>query len=106
MFHDTDAAKSLMKYLVTAPAQDIWVKAGGALSANKNAASYPDDISKRSAAMLVNAKSFVFDASDLMPKAMNDAFWTAMLKVTKDPSSLDSVLADLDKTAATAYAAP
>jgi alpha-glucoside transport system substrate-binding protein len=106
MFHDTEEAKSLMKYLVTAPAQDIWVKAGGALSANKNAASYPDDISKRSAAMLVNAKSFVFDASDLMPKAMNDAFWTAMLKVTKDPSSLDSVLADLDKTAATAYAAP
>ena len=41
MFHDTDAAKSLMKYLVTAPAQDIWVKAGGALSANKNATVLP-----------------------------------------------------------------
>ena len=92
-----------MKYLVTAPAQDIWVKAGGALSANKNAKDYPDDISKRSADMLVNAKTFVFDASDLMPKAMNDAFWTAMLKVTKDPTSVDSVLADLDKTQGTAY---
>ena len=46
MFHDTPEAKSLMKYLVTAPAQDIWVKAGGALSANKNATSYPDDISQ------------------------------------------------------------
>ncbi len=103
MFHDTDAAKSLMKYLVTAPAQDIWVKAGGALSANKKATSYPDDISKRSAALLADAKVFAFDASDLMPKAMNDAFWTAMLKVTKDPSSLDSVLADLDKTQTTAY---
>ena len=82
----------------------IWVKAGGALSANKNAKDYPDDISKRSADLLANAKSFVFDASDLMPKAMNDAFWTAMLKVTKDPTSLDATLADLDKTAATAYA--
>ena len=41
MFHDTAAAKSLMKYLVTAEAQDIWVKIGGALSANKNATSYP-----------------------------------------------------------------
>jgi alpha-glucoside transport system substrate-binding protein len=92
-----------MKYLVTAPAQDIWVKAGGALSANKNATSYPDDISKRSAALLASAKNFVFDASDLMPKAMNDAFWTAMLTVTKDPSSLDSTLANLDKTQATAY---
>ncbi len=103
MFHDTDAAKDLMKYLVTAPAQDIWVKAGGALSANKNAADYPDDISKRSADLLTNAKTFVFDASDLMPKAMNDAFWTAMLTVTKDPSKLDATLADLDKTQATAY---
>ncbi len=101
MFHDTPEAQSLMKYLVTAPAQDIWVKAGGALSANKNAKDYPDDISKRSADLLTNAKSFVFDASDLMPKAMNDAFWSAMLKVTKDPSTLDSVLADLDKVQAT-----
>jgi alpha-glucoside transport system substrate-binding protein len=101
MFHDTDAAKSLMKYLVTADAQDIWVKAGGALSANKNAKDYADDISKRSADLLANAKSFVFDASDLMPKAMNDAFWTAMLTVTKDPSKLDSVLANLDKVQAT-----
>jgi alpha-glucoside transport system substrate-binding protein len=103
MFHDTDAAKSLMKYLVTAPAQDIWVKAGGALSANKNATDYPDNISKRSAQLLTNAKIFVFDASDLMPQAMNNAFWTAMLTVTKDPSSLDATLADLDKTQSTAY---
>jgi alpha-glucoside transport system substrate-binding protein len=104
MFHDTDAAKSLLKYLVTAPAQDIWVKIGGALSANKNAKSYPDDISKRSADLLTGAKIFVFDASDLMPKAMNDAFWTAMLTVTKNPSSLDATLANLDKTQTTAYA--
>jgi alpha-glucoside transport system substrate-binding protein len=103
MFHDTDAAKSLMKYLVTAPAQDIWVKAGGALSANKNAKDYPDNISKRSADLLTNAKIFVFDGSDLMPQAMNNAFWTAMLTVTKDPSKLDATLADLDKTQATAY---
>ena len=77
MFHDTPAAKSLMAYLVTAPAQDIWVKIGGALSANKNATDYPDDISKRSAELLTNAKIFAFDASDLMPTAMNDAFWKA-----------------------------
>ncbi|HEY7589673.1 MAG TPA: ABC transporter substrate-binding protein [Candidatus Limnocylindrales bacterium] len=103
MFHDTDAAKSLMKYLVTAPAQDIWVKKGGALSANKNATSYPDDIAKRSAALLTGAKSFVFDASDLMPTAMNAAFWKAMLDYTQDPSKLDSILADLDKVQADAY---
>ena len=96
MFHDTPAAKSLMAYLVTAPAQDIWVKLGGAISANKNATDYPDDISKRSADLLSSAKIFVFDASDLMPSAMNDAFWKAIVNFVKDPSKLDSILAGLD----------
>jgi alpha-glucoside transport system substrate-binding protein len=103
MFHDTPEAKSLMKYLVTAPAQDIWVKAGGALSANKNATDYPDDIAKRSAALLTSAKIFAFDASDLMPTAMNNAFWKAILDYTKDPSKLDSILSDLDKVQVDAY---
>jgi alpha-glucoside transport system substrate-binding protein len=105
MFHDTEAAKSLMKYLVTAPAQDIWVKKGGALSANKNATSYPDDIAKRSAALLTNAKIFVFDASDLMPTAMNAAFWKAMLDYVDDPSRLDAILGELDTVQKDAYAA-
>jgi len=106
MFHDTPEAKSLMKYLVTAPAQDIWVKAGGALSANKNATSYPDDIAKRSAELLTNAKIFAFDASDLMPTAMNNAFWKAILDYVKDPSKLDSILTELDKVQVDAYKAP
>jgi alpha-glucoside transport system substrate-binding protein len=103
MFHDTPAARSLMKYLVTAEAQDIWVKAGGALSANKKAADYPDDISKRSAQILANAKTFVFDASDSMPTAMNDAFWKAMVALTNASKSVDQVLADLDAAQKDAY---
>ncbi len=103
MFHDTPAAKSLMRYLVTAPAQDIWVKIGGALSANKNATSYKDDISKRSAALLANAKVFAFDASDLMPSAMNDAFWRGMVALTNGSKSVDQTLADLDAAQKDAY---
>jgi alpha-glucoside transport system substrate-binding protein len=104
MFHNTPASASLMAYLVTAPAQDIWVKIGGALSANKNATDYPDDISKRSAAMLQNAKTFVFDASDLMPSAMNSAFWSAIVEYVNHPDQLDSILTGLDKAQADAYA--
>ena len=106
MFHDTPEAKSLIKYLVTADAQNIWVKAGGALSANKNANAYPDNIAKRSAELLTNAKIFAFDASDLMPTAMNNAFWTAILDFVKNQSKLDSILANLDKVQKDAYAAP
>jgi alpha-glucoside transport system substrate-binding protein len=106
MFHDTPASRSLMAYLVTAPAQDIWVKIGGALSANKNATDYPDDISKRSAALLTSAKIFAFDASDLMPSAMNDAFWKGIVAYIKDPSQLDSILANLDTVQTDAYVTP
>lgn len=105
MFHNTPAAASLMAYLVTAPAQDIWVKLGGAISANKNATDYPDDISKRSADLLANAKVFVFDASDLMPTAMNNEFWADIVKYVQHPDQLDALLADLDKTQTDAYAA-
>jgi len=103
MFHDTPAAKSLMKYLVTSAAQDIWVKAGGALSANKNATSYPDDVSKRSAQVITDAKHFVFDASDGMPTAMNDAFWKAMVALTNASKTVDQVLSDLDTAQKDAY---
>ena len=104
MFHNTPASQSLMAYLVTAPAQDIWVKAGGAISANKNATDYPDDISKRSAQLLASAKIFVFDASDLMPTAMNNEFWADIVKYVQHPDQLDAILADLDKTQKDAYA--
>jgi alpha-glucoside transport system substrate-binding protein len=103
MFHDTPAAKSLMAYLVTAEAQDIWVQRGGALSANRNATSYPDEISERSAQILTDAKIFVFDASDLMPTAMNDAFWRGMVALTSGSATLDQVLSDLDEAQADAY---
>jgi alpha-glucoside transport system substrate-binding protein len=105
MFHDTPQAKALMKYLVTPEAQSIWVGIGGALSANKQVTNYPDEISKRSAELLTSAKIFVFDASDLMPTAMNGDFWKAVVTYTQHPDQLDSLLAGLDKTQTDAYAA-
>ncbi|MEO8251648.1 MAG: hypothetical protein ABI578_04140 [Chloroflexota bacterium] len=103
MFHATDAAKSLMKYLVTAKAQDIWVKIGGALSANKNATDYPDAFSKAQGAAVANAEQFVFDASDQMPSAMNAAFWTHLVSLTSGSETVDAALTALQKVADDAY---
>jgi alpha-glucoside transport system substrate-binding protein len=103
MFNDTPQARALMAYLVTPEAQAIWVERGGALSANTKVTSYPDDISKRSAEILANAGVFRFDGSDLMPVAMNDAFWKAILDYVKDPGQLDTILADLDSVQTSAY---
>jgi alpha-glucoside transport system substrate-binding protein len=103
MFHDTPSARSLMAYLVTPAAQSIWVGIGGALSPNKLVNNYPDDIARRSGALLADAKFFVFDASDNMPTAMNAEFEKEILVLVKDPTKIDAVLADLDNTQASAY---
>jgi alpha-glucoside transport system substrate-binding protein len=103
MFKDTPQSRALMKYLTTPAAQAIWVKRGGALSANKQVTDYPDKISADSAKALTSAGVFRFDASDLMPEAMNAAFWKAVLDYVNDPSKLDSLLANLDKVQADSY---
>lgn len=104
MFNDTPEARALMEYLVTAEAQSIWVGIGGAISGNTTVDNYPDEISARSAELLGQAEVFRFDASDLMPEAMNNAFWSAMLDYTQNPGNLDSILNDLDSVRETAYA--
>jgi alpha-glucoside transport system substrate-binding protein len=105
MFNDTPAAQSLMAWLVTADAQQIWVERGGALSANKNvpADAYPDDPGKKSAEALTGAETVRFDASDLFPAEMGAAFLEGIVNAIQNPGDLDSILAELDNVQASAY---
>ena len=105
MFKDTPQARALMQYLTTPEAQEIWVKRGGAISPNKKvaSASYPDEISRRMAETLTTARTVRFDASDLMPEAMNSAFFKATLDYVQNPGNLDSILANLDRVQTDAY---
>jgi alpha-glucoside transport system substrate-binding protein len=105
MFNDTPQARSLMQYLVTADAQQIWVERGGAISPNSAVPSsaYPDDTSRRIAEILNSAEVVRFDASDKMPDQMNQAFWSAVLDYVQNPGNLDQILADLDAVQAEAY---
>ncbi len=96
MFRDTPQARALMQYLVGRDAQSLLVKSGGALSANLSVTDYPDDIAKREAALLQTASVVRFDASDLMPDALNEAFTRALIDYTRDPAALDDILAGLD----------
>ena len=103
MFHDTPQARALITYLASTKAQELLVKAGGALSPNLNVTDYPDAISAREGELLRTSKIVRFDASDLMPEAMNEAFWHAMLAFARDPSQLDAILAELDAVQGQAY---
>ncbi|HLZ69094.1 MAG TPA: ABC transporter substrate-binding protein [Dehalococcoidia bacterium] len=105
MFKDTPQARALIKYLATPEAQAIWVKRGGALSPNKLVSPevYPDELAKEQAQIITTTKTAKFDASDLMPDAMNTAFYKAVLDYIQNPGNLDSILANLDKVQADAY---
>jgi alpha-glucoside transport system substrate-binding protein len=105
MFNDTPQARSLVQWLLTSEAQEIWVKRGGFISGNKgiDLESYPDEASRRSAAILQQAKTYRFDASDQFPPAMNRAFFKAVVDFVGDQGKLDSILAGLDDVQADAY---
>jgi alpha-glucoside transport system substrate-binding protein len=106
MFNDTPQAQALLRYLTSAEAQAIWVERGGAISPNQAVPleRYPDPISRQSAELLTSAEVVRFDASDLMPEAMNNAFWQAILEFIQDPGSLDRILSNLDRVQQDAYA--
>jgi alpha-glucoside transport system substrate-binding protein len=107
MTKDTPQARALLKYLATADAQDIWVKRGGgkiAINKKVSLSDYPDPIAKALAQVVVDTKIARYDAGDLMPSDMRDAYWSGVLKFVQNQSQLDTILADLDKKQVTAYA--
>ena len=106
MAKDTPQARKVLDYLATAQAQDIWVKRGGGKLAINNkvpVSDYPDVISKSLAQVVLNTKIGRYDAGDLMPSDMRNAYWSAVLKFVQNQSQLDSILTDLDKVQQTAY---
>ena len=98
MYKDTPQAEAFIKYITSPEAQAIWVARGGKLGANKRVPldAYPDALSKTAGAIIANAKTVVFDASDQMPDAMNTAFWKATLDYVQNPGNLDSILSSLE----------
>jgi alpha-glucoside transport system substrate-binding protein len=105
MFNDTPQARALMEYLVSAEAQSIWAERGGFLSANRTVDPnvYPDHVTQQIAEMLSEATSVRFDASDLMPEAVNNAFWSGILDFVGSPGQLDSILQSIESIAQDAY---
>jgi alpha-glucoside transport system substrate-binding protein len=101
LFNDTPQARALMEYLTTAEAQTIWAEQGGYIAPNQAVSPdvYPDDISRQVAQSYVEAESVRFDASDLMPQAVQEAFNAGVLQFVQDPGSLQSILEDIESAA-------
>jgi alpha-glucoside transport system substrate-binding protein len=101
MFNDTPQARALMEYLTSAEAQTIWAEKGGFIAPNRAVSPdvYPDDITRAVAQAYVEAESVRFDASDLMPQPVQEAFHSGIVQFVQDPGSLQSVLEDIESAA-------
>jgi alpha-glucoside transport system substrate-binding protein len=102
---DNDGTRLFMEFMSTAEAQAIWVKRGGASSANKSVdlSLYPNDVARAAARQLLKASILEGSADDWMPQAMENAFWQATLAYIPDSTRLDSILRTLESTAQQVY---
>jgi len=105
---DNEAAKELIKYLASPEAAQIWVELGGFTSPNKDVdlSAYPDEIGRKSAQQLVEAKTFRFDLSDLLPSAFGgtpaQGMWKDLQDFLANPANVQGTAQTLERDAAAA----
>ncbi|MFE4654916.1 ABC transporter substrate-binding protein [Streptomyces sp. NPDC056707] len=104
------AAMKLLEYLASPEAAEIWAKAGGYLSPNKqlDPASYADETLRQTAKSLVDAGDTVrFDMSDQAPAAFGgtqgSGEWKILQDFLRDPSDPKGTARKLEAAAVKAY---
>lgn len=86
----SDATNAFVEFLKTPIAHELWMAQGGFLTAHAgvNPDLYADESLKAQGDILLNATTFRFDASDLMPGEIGaGAFWTGMVDYTTGVSA-------------------
>jgi alpha-glucoside transport system substrate-binding protein len=97
---DSKAAREFIKFLEMPLAHEIWMAQSGLLTPLKtvNKEAYANDQLKKQGDILVNATTFRFDGSDLMPgKIGAGSFWTGMVDLVGGKPAKD-VATDIQKS--------
>ncbi|ADE85516.1 ABC transporter substrate-binding protein [Rhodobacter capsulatus] len=100
MTRESPAAKAFFEFLQTPIAHEIWMAQTGFLTPLKtvNPEVYGDATLKKMGQILLNASTFRFDGSDLMPGAVGaGTFWTGMVDYVGGKDSA-SVAAEIQKS--------
>jgi alpha-glucoside transport system substrate-binding protein len=109
MFHDTPAARALMKFLASPASAEVWARRGGYISANKNVkrSAYPDRTTRAIAKDLVTSQTVRFDMSDQQPSAFGAATgqgeWKLFQDFVSNPSDVEGITRQLESAATQAY---
>lgn len=89
---DNPAGDAFIKFLESPIAHEVWMAQSGFLTPFKgaNPAAYANDTQRKMGEIMLNATTFRFDGSDLMPGAIGaGAFWTGMVDYVGGKSSAD-----------------
>lgn len=100
VFNDRPEVQEFLAFLTTWEACAPWAKVGGALFPHKTQDfnDYGNSIEREIAKILVNAKVFRFDASDLMPAEVGaGTFWTGMVDYISGRDT-KTVLTNIEKS--------
>jgi alpha-glucoside transport system substrate-binding protein len=101
MFNDRPEVRALMEYFTTPQSASGWLETGGALAAHQTATPdmYGVDIERGIADLVLQATSFRFDGSDLMPGQVGaGSFWKGMVDWVSGAADLDTVLQEIDES--------
>jgi alpha-glucoside transport system substrate-binding protein len=99
MFTDRPEVRALMEYFTTPESASGWLQNGGALACHLSATPemYGVELERGIAEIVLQATSFRFDASDLMPAEVGSgSFWTGMTDYVSGAADLDTVLPEID----------
>jgi len=99
MFNDRPEVRAVIQYFSTADSVKGWVEAGGAISPHNDSSLdwYGDIVTRKVAEILLNADSFRFDASDLMPQAVGQGtFWKSMTDYVSGSVDQETALQQID----------
>lgn len=108
MFHNTSEAQSLINFLITTQAAELWITQGGNLSPNRSVDFnlYSDWNMVDAAYLLANADIFRFDLTDQLPSDLNLYVWSQMgdlVQAAPDPEAMEQVLARIEYKASHPY---
>ncbi len=89
---DSDASRAFIDFLKTPIAHELWMSRSGFLTPLKSANTelYANDALKKQGEILLEATTFRFDGSDLMPAGVGaGSFWTGMVDYAGGKSAAD-----------------
>jgi len=97
-FNSNPSTCSLMSWLESAQAQQVWVARGGFHSVNNKVSlsSYPNSVEKAVAQQLQNANPFRFSLDDAIGGALEQTWFTGIGEYLANPGQLDSILANIE----------